>query len=277
MHPVLTARVPIVAATQRALADAWALVAPVDCAGCGASDRALCATCALGLRSRPLLGALDVAPPGALLALDARRRSSASTLPVTAALPYAGVVRRVLLALKEEGRNELARPLAGLLSTAVDLAWRGSRAELLVPVPGSWSAAGRRGYDPVALIARRAGLVVTPALRAERGGAAPQKSRGLAERLAVAATTAAPRWRVSPRVRGRRVVLVDDVVTSGATLRAAVLALSEAGAEVAGCAAIAATPRRVGASSIPWKFLSNDDEGHDDNGPREDYREGKEA
>ena len=195
---------------------------------------------------------------------------------MTAALPYGGVVRRVLLALKEEGRNELARPLAGLLSTAVDLAWRGSQAELLVPVPGSWAAAGRRGFDPVALIARRAGLVVTPALRAARGGAAPQKSRGLAERLAVAAT-AAPRWRVSPRVCGRRVVLVDDVVTSGATLRAAVLALSEAGAEVAGCAAIAATPRRVGASSIPWNFLSNDDEGHDDNGPREDYREGKEA
>ena len=242
----------------QAFADAWALVAPVDCAGCGATDRALCPTCALELRSRPLLGELDV---------------TSSTLALTAALPYDGVARRVLLAFKEEGRTELARPLAGLLSTAVDLAWRGSRADLLVPVPGSWAAAGRRGFDPVALIARRAGLVVTPALRVVRGGAAPQKSRGLAERLA----TAAPRWRVSPRVRGRRVVLVDDVVTSGATLRAAVLALREAGAEVAGCCAIAATPRRVGASSIPWRFLSTADQGPDDNGPREDYREGKEA
>ncbi len=249
---------PIVAVAQRALADAWALVAGVDCAGCGASDRALCGTCARGLRSRPLLGELDV---------------HSHPLPVTAALPYDGVARRVLLALKEEGRTELARPLARLLRTAVDLAWRGSRAELLVPVPSSWAAAGRRGFDPVALIARRAGLDVTPALRTVRGGAAPQKSRVLAERLVADAS----RWRVGPRVRGRRVVLVDDVVTSGATLRAAVLALREAGAEVAGCAAIAATPRRVGASSIPWRFLSTADQGHDDNGTREDYREGKEA
>ncbi|MBX9472775.1 ComF family protein [Microcella sp.] len=245
----------------QAFADAWALVAPVDCAGCGATDRAICPTCALGLRSRPLLGELEL---------------HTSTLPVTAALPYDGVARRVLLAFKEEGRTELARPLAGLLSTAVELACRASLADLLVPVPGSWAAAGRRGFDPVALIARRAGLVVTPALRAVRGGAEPQKSRGLADRLA-AASSAAPRWRVSPRMRGCRVVLVDDVVTSGATLRAAVLALREAGAEVAGCAAIAATPRRVGTSSIPWRFLSNDDEGPDDNDAREDYREGKEA
>ena len=241
-----------------ALADAWALVAPVDCAGCGASDRALCATCALDLRSRPLLGALEV---------------RARTLPLVSAMPYVGVARRVLLALKEEGRTELARPLTGPLSAAVDLAWHRSRAELLVPVPGSWAAAGRRGFDPVALIARKAGLVVTPALRAVRGRAAPQKSRALAERLAAVA----PRWHVSQRVRGRRVVLVDDVVTSGATLRAAALALGEAGAEVAACAAIAATLRRVGASSIPWRFISNDDEGHDDNDAREDYREGKEA
>jgi predicted amidophosphoribosyltransferase len=257
----------------QAFADAWALIAPVDCAGCGAADRALCETCALGLRSRPLLGELDVAPPGAPPSLAVAHAPSAAALPITAALPYDDVARRVLLALKEQGRTELARPLAGLLSTAVDLAWHGSRAELLVPVPGSWTAAGRRGFDPVALIARRAGLVVTPALRAARGTTAPQKSRGLAERLAAGA----PRWRVSPRVRGRRVLLVDDVVTSGATLRAAVLALGEAGAEVAGCAAIAATPRRVGTSSIPWRFLSTDDQGHDDNGAREDYREGKEA
>lgn len=243
---------------RRALADAWALVAPVDCAGCGAADRALCPACALGLRTRPLLGELDV---------------HSRPLPITAALPYDGVARRVLLALKEEGRTELARPLAELLRTAVDLAWHESPAELLVPVPGSWAAAGRRGFDPVALIARRAGLVTTRALRALRDSAAPQKSRGLAERLAADSA----RWRVSPRVRGRRVVLVDDVVTSGATLRAAVLALSAAGAEVAGCAAIAATPRRVGASSIPWRFISSADEGPDDNDAREDYREGKEA
>lgn len=250
---------------RRSLADAWALIAPVDCAGCGAPDRALCPSCVIGLPSRLLLGAIDVV---------------GLPVPVVAGLPYEGVARRVVLALKEEGRTELARQLAAPLAAAVEAVWRGSGAEFLVPVPGSWVATARRGFQPVALVARRAGFVVTPGLRTVRPrttvvGAAPalQKSRTLAERLAADA----PRWRVSPRVRGQRVVLVDDVVTSGATLRAAVLALREAGAEVAGCAAIAATPRRVGTSSIHWRFMADGDEGPGDNDPAEDYRERKEA
>lgn len=255
---------------QRALADAWALIAPVDCAGCGAHDRALCSSCAPQLQPRPLLGTLDLAPPAA-----PRLLSSTPHLPVVAALPYDGVARRVVLALKEEARTELARALAPALADAVERVWRGTGAELLVPIPGSWVAAGRRGFEPVALVARRAGLVTTPALRARRAPrtAVAQKALTLAERHEVAAS----RWHVSPRVRGRRVVLVDDVVTSGATLRAAARALIAAGAEVAGCAAIAATPRRVGVSSIPWRFMADHDEGPGDNDRGGDYREGKEA
>jgi predicted amidophosphoribosyltransferase len=269
-HTVTTHTDSLLGGLQRALADAWALIAPVDCAGCGAHDRALCPSCVPHLQPRPLLGTLDLALPAAL-----RLLSSAHDLPVVAALPYDGVARRVVLAFKEEARTELARALAPALAGAVERVWRGTGAELLVPIPGSWAAAGRRGFEPVALVARRAGLATTPALRARRAprtGAA-QKSLTLAERQAADAS----RWHVSPRVRGRRVVLVDDVVTSGATLRAAALALIAAGAEVAGCAAIAATPRRAGVSSIPWRFMADHDEGPGDNDPAEDYREGKEA
>ncbi|MFN4003054.1 MAG: hypothetical protein ACK4HH_13110, partial [Microcella sp.] len=60
------------------------------------------------------------------------------------------------------------------------------------------------------------------------------------------------------------------VVTSGATLRAAARALRAAGAEVAGAAAIAATPRRRGVSSIPWRFMADDDQRPGDNGRAED-------
>lgn len=253
-----------------ALAEAWALVAPVDCAGCGAPDRALCAACAPALRSRLRCATLE--PPVPSGQRSAFEPAGPSALTVVAALPYEGVVRATLLGLKHDGRTELARPLAAPLLDAVTAAWNGSGAELLIPVPGSRAGAARRGFAPVALIARRAGLVVTSALRAV-SSAPEQKGLRLDERLAVDAG----RWRASTRVRGRRVLLVDDVVTSGATLRAAARALRAAGAEVAGCAAIAATPRRRGASSIPWRFMADDDHHPGDNEPGEDYREGKEA
>lgn len=240
-----------------AFAEAWALVAPVDCAGCGAHDRALCPSCAAGLQSRLMRATLEV---------------DGSSLPIIAALPYAGVARQALLALKHEGRTELARPLAPVLLAAVTAAWHGSGAELLVPVPGSRAAAARRGFGPVALMVRRAGLELTHALRPVSAGP-EQKGLRLEQRLA----TDAGRWRASSRVSGHRVLLVDDVVTSGGTLRAATRALRAAGAEVAGCAAMAAAVRRWGESSIHWKFIARHDEGHGDNEPVEDYREGKEA
>lgn len=224
------------AAFRTALLDAAALIAPVDCAGCGAPDRALCAACAGDLIPDPRTAPLDVAPGW--------------SVPLAAGIPYASTARAAILALKEDGRTELARPLRAPLLAAVELAYArpGARGALLVPVPGSPAALGRRGFQPVELLARRAGLATTRALAfASEPGAGSQKQRTLVERSLDRAEPAVVRG-----LGGRSVVLLDDVVTSGATLRAAARALARAGAAVVGCAAIAATLRRAGESAIPW-------------------------
>lgn len=240
------------AVLRAALADAWALVAPVDCVGCGAHDRALCPVCATALR--PVMRQ-------ALLAVQSARPAVASlTVPVVAALDYAGVVRDALLAFKGDGRTELARPLAGALRRAVEHAWPASGADALVPVPGSRAGAARRGFAPTAVLVRRAGLVAVPGLVARDHGP-EQKRLGLSQRL----DGTHPRFVARARLHGARVMLVDDVVTSGATLRAATRALAEVGAEVVGAAALAATPRRHGVSSIPWRLIVADEKCLGDN------------
>lgn len=228
-----------------ALADAWALIAPVDCAGCGAPDRALCPVCSTALR---------VSPRRAVLDLDG------VAVPIVAGLAYDGVARRALLGLKAEGRTELARPLAVPLRAAVALVWPSTGGALLVPVPGSRAGAAQRGFTPAALLARRAGLPTVRGLRAVDSGP-QQKALGLAARRA----GGHPRFVARSGVRGARVVLIDDVITSGATVRDAARALRAAGAEVVGAAAVAATPRRHGVSSILWRFLADDHDSSGDN------------
>ncbi|MCO5969166.1 ComF family protein [Actinoallomurus soli] len=220
------------------------LMLPQQCAGCGRTGGLLCSACAALLG-----GPARVRPP----------RPTPPGLPRPwAVAAYTGAVREMILAHKEHGRTGLARPLGSCLATAV-LAAAGDAAcpVLLVPVPSSRASVRRRGHDPTLRIALAA------AREAVRSGAAVSVARALAHRRRVAdqaGLSAADRsanlagaLEVRGDVRGALVVVVDDVITTGATLAEAARALRSGGARVRAAAVVAAT-RRYGDGLAPTEF-----------------------
>ncbi len=197
---------------MRALLDALAVLFPVECAGCGAADLAVCDDCRSHLTA-PVVRMLD-------------------GLEVRSAAVYEDRVRRLVLAFKEDGRTDVAGALAAALHPLLP------PGALIVPVPGSAEARRRRGYDPVIVLGRRLRLPVARVLRLA-GGSTVQKVLGERER----AENRAGSMVASAQLAGRRVVLLDDVVTSGATLREAARALRDAGADVVAAVTVASTPR----------------------------------
>jgi len=200
------------------------LVLPRLCVGCGAPGIGLCRSCAeISVRVEVRGG-----------------------LPVASAAAYEGATRRAVLAYKERGRRDLARPLVEMLILALRALPGGPVA--LIPIPSRRAVAAGRGGDHVARLARRAGpaLGVRTATRALVLREDVRDSAGLSvgERAANLdhAMTGRP-----PPIPGLAAVLNDDVVTSGATLREARRALEAAGWAVTGAATVAATPLRRGA------------------------------
>ena len=146
-------------------------------------------------------------------------------------------------AFKERGAVALAAPLGVALARAVAFAG----AELIVPVPSSRAARRSRGYNHVGLLAHRAasltGVSILTGLTQQRSVAdqagldAAQRARNIAGSMRFTGP--------AQRYAGARIVVVDDIVTSGATLAEAVRALRAGGLEVAGAAVVAATQRRT--------------------------------
>ncbi len=209
------------------------LVLPVLCAGCGASGSAFCASCI-----RACAHPLAVRTP----------------LPVVAHGWYAGALRTALIRYKERGQRDLAEPLAEVLGTALIRAFERAPpgGAVLVPVPSARATARRRGGDHVVRLARKAGRALdlpvrTPLslrweVRDSTGLGAAERARNLAGAMA-----AQP---YSGRTGGSAVI-VDDIITTGTTVREATRALTEAGWHVSCAAVIAATPRGSAASASP--------------------------
>lgn len=202
-----------------AFLDAWSVLFPVDCAGCGRHDRALCPECAAALLPMPTVHAT----PGGL--------------EVWCGLRYEAAVRRVLLALKEQERTDVAPALAAALAAAVATAAPPSTVALAA-VPSGRAAYRRRGFDPVGLLVRAAGLRRARILRPARA-TARQKSLGVAERAANVRGALC----VARPLAGREFLIIDDVLTTGATLDEAARAIRAGGGVVVGAATLAFTPR----------------------------------
>ena len=212
------------------------LVVPVVCAGCGAGRELLCGPCRAELSGPGRLVRPSPAPPG---------------LPaLAAAVPYDGVVRSALIAHKERGVLRLAGPLGAALATAVAaLPGFGAapRPLRLVPVPSRPAVVRARGHDPTARIAAAAALRLGPGVRAVR---LLRQGRRVADQAGLDAQARARNLAGALQVRGRPagaglpVVVVDDLVTTGASLAEAARALRGHGFVVLGAAVVAATARR---------------------------------
>jgi predicted amidophosphoribosyltransferase len=208
------------------------LVLPLECGGCGAPSTRWCEVCAKELAMSP----------------DAPRVVTPRVdpgVPVFALGRYAGARRQAIVAMKDRGRIDLSAPLAGLLALGMHrlLLWGLLDVPLtIVPAPTRGWAARRRGGDPVTRIATlaTAGHPHITVVRALRMKALARDSAGLGS-AARERNIAGRVVLTSRRVQAdHEVLLVDDIVTTGATARESVRVLQTAGARVSAVLALAA-------------------------------------
>jgi predicted amidophosphoribosyltransferase len=191
------------------LARLFDVLFPTRCVGCDRIGATFCEAC----RPRPEA---------------ARRRYGARGLPIEAAGRYAGVLRSAIL-LYKRGRRDAGDALAALLADRVAASLSANC--VLVPVPTTRQRQGERGFDQGVRLARalgaRTGVPVLIALAQVAGDA--QRGRTRARRLAARGRFACIARNV---IADATVVLVDDVMTTGATLEDCASALERAGATV---------------------------------------------
>ncbi|WP_068317929.1 ComF family protein [Janibacter anophelis] len=226
------------------------LVLPRDCAGCGQPGPTLCPAC----RDELAGSALDETGPVAPVPVPAEWPGCSGTLR------YEGVSARVMKAFKDDGRRDLTDPLARLLADAVGRELMrhpaGGGPVLLVPVPSDPSAVRRRGDRPTLVLVRRVAHLLGPEVEPAPVLTMARRTAdqaGLGRQARQDNLKGAMRVRTPESVRGRPCVLVDDVLTSGATLGEGRRALRAAGAASVGMAVCMVTPRRSPPPALPFR------------------------
>lgn len=208
------------------------LLFPPQCAGCGRRGSWLCPACLAALAPPPqrcLHCGRALPYPRRLPLCPACRRAGSPLSGLLAAHSFEGPLRAAIHALKYRRARHLAEPLAALfLPLALP------PADLLVPVPLHASRLAERGYNQSALlaaeVARATGIEVDDGVICRTRPTPPQTGLSAGERRTNVAGAFAVAPGGGPRVVGRRILLLDDVCTTGSTLEAAAECLVAAGA-----------------------------------------------
>lgn len=161
---------------------------------------------------------------------------------------YEGVLRELIHLYKYDGIRTLRRPLGDLLAVSLP---RTERFDLITPVPLHWRRLWQRGFNQSDLLARdlsrRSGIPVARLLRRVRS---TSSQAGLSNSSRRRNVTNAFRCRSAEAAAGKRILLIDDVMTTGSTGAACASALKRAGAERVALLTIARVDRRADAWTV---------------------------
>lgn len=204
-------------------------IVPYECLGCGAEGRLLCLACAAELQPAfPCCYRCRAPSQGCLTCADCQTVSALQR--VMAAVTYEQLAKNLIWKLKFGHAQRAAKEVAALMGGAMDRQDDPADSFLIVPVPTATTRIRQRGYDQARLLARElARLTRQPYVDAlARQNQAHQVGASRHQRLEQ--LTGAFRVTKHRAVRDARILLIDDVVTTGATLESAALALRAAGA-----------------------------------------------
>lgn len=213
---------PMPSTIRVACAEILALLLAATCAGCDQPETMLCEACRRQLVPAPL----ELRTPAGLR--------------VRAAVPFEAVAARCIRRMKDSGETMAARPLGAVLGDVLraELGAQTRSRPLVAPIPTSRHSFRARGYRVPELLLRRAGEQSERLLSVSRRSA---DQRGLDADQRIANVRASMRAR--RQGSGQAVMLVDDVMTTGATFDEGARALRAAGFHVVAGVALAATPR----------------------------------
>lgn len=229
---------------------------PTECVCCRQPGTTLCLPCKERLADQletplpvhQLAMSLPLMPlPANSLALN---EEELPVLPVYAAGAYAEEVAAAIWAIKEQAKPQLAGHFAAGFTRAIRAATQHAppnRPALLVPIPATAKSRQKRGYWPLQEFFRHVQLeenayhLLESVAGRGSSGTQSQKLRGKAARAAAVSGTLSRNTVLAPVIGHRPIVLLDDVLTTGATLAEAYRVLSKAGHEVVAAAVVAAT------------------------------------